>query len=600
MTVQERSGAAEPAPAAAQEDIETGVRVAQLLKDAQRKREAGQITEALADLREANALIKKAKGAGHPDTLPVLDMAGTLLLENGQIAEAQTPLEKAVVMREEMIAAGAKVPPVELAAALVMLARAEMLAGKHEEAGDGLTKAVALFESSVGAGNESTLIALEQLAAVHFALGDAEAGEAALGQVLDRRRKLGAAAKGSMLSTATALARARAWSGRAAAAIGPLSVAINDHERGRLDKKLVPPALRQLADLHAETGDDDSARQAIDRALAIDLAAFGDNHATVIIDRLALVRLEAAAGGAKSVGASCEPLVARLQPLAGSGDQQAAAGLRAAADVWLAAQEFGQASELYRQALELDKRLVGENHPDVVADEVGLGRCLLGNGDAAAALPLLEHATVLSKRIRGPRHADTLAVIAAAGDCAARAGDRAGAEKHLQAVLEAGVPRRSDADEALLSSLVEGVAAVQERAGDRDRAMETRFSIVALRQRQFGEQHDRVADVMVRLANARQAAGAAADAVALYERAIAILEAVHGPDDPEVAAVLAPLAISYRGLGADVQAEQVLARGLTIWEKTVGPDHPVTIAILKPDRSIGGWRPTGSRPGNCS
>ena len=586
LNPRQRVLAAEPAAAAAgqedKEDIETGVRVAQILKDAQRKREAGQITEALADLRVANALIKKAKGAGHPDALPVLDMAGTLLLENGQIVEAQTPLGKAVAMREEMAAEGQKVPPVELAAALVMLARAEMLSGKHEEAGEGLTKAVAIFESSVGAGHESTLAALEQLANSQFALGDAEAGEATLGQVLERRRRLGAAAKGGLLSTATSLAKARAWSGKAAVAIGPLSTVINEHERGRLDKKLVPPALRQLAELHSETGDADSARQAIERAVAIDRQSYGDNHAAVLIDRLLLTRFDAATGGAESVGASCDPLVARLQQLAASGDQQAAAGLRAAAEVWLAAQEPGRASELYRQALELDKRLVGVDHPDVVADEVGLGRCLLGSGDAAAALPLLDHALALSKRIRGPRHADTLAVTAAVGDCAARAGDRAGAEKHLQAILEAGLPRRSDADEALVCSMVEGVAALQDRAGDRDRAMETRFSIVALRQRQFGEQHERVADVMVRLANARQAAGATADAVALYERAIAILEAVYGPDHPEVAAVLAPLAVSYRGLGANEQAEQALTRGLAIWEKTVGLNHPVTIATVKP------------------
>ena len=109
LNPRQRVLAAEPAAAAAvQEDIETGVRVAQILKDAQRKREAGQITEALADLRVANALIKKAKGAGHPDALPVLDMAGTLLLENGQIVEAQTPLGKAVAMRAQSARSGAR------------------------------------------------------------------------------------------------------------------------------------------------------------------------------------------------------------------------------------------------------------------------------------------------------------------------------------------------------------------------------------------------------------------------------------------------------------------------------------------------------------
>ena len=577
------SAGAQPAPAASgQNDIETGVRVAQLLKDAQRKRDVGKITDALADLRAANGLIKKAKGAGHPDVLPVLDMAGALLFENGQIAEAQTPLGKAVTMREEMIAEGKQVPPVELAAALVMLGRTELLAGIHAEAAERLKRAVGLFESSVGAGHESTLAALEQLANAHFAIGDAEAGEAALGEVLERRRRLRGSAKAGVLPVAMSLAKARAWSGGAAIAIGPLKHAIADHERARLEKALVPPALRQLAELQHGIGDDEAARQSLDRALTMDKAALGDAHATVIIDRLEILRLDAASEGVDAIASAVDPLVVRLQQLAGLADPHAAAGMRAAAHIWLAAQQFGRAAELYRLALETDKRLVGEDHADVAADDAGLGRCLVGNGDAVAALPLFEHARALSTRIRGPRHADTQAVVAAVGDCAAKAGDRTVAEKHLQSLLDAGMPWRSDDDEALLCSLVEGVAALQERAGDRDLAMETRFSLVALRQRQFGEDHARVADVMVRLANARHAAGAFADAVALYELAVAVMEALHGPDHPEVAAILAPLAVSYRALGANEQAEAVLARGLAIWEASVGLDHPVTIASVKP------------------
>ena len=74
-----RLAAAEPAAATAEAGGESDARVRQLLWDAQQKRDAGQTTEALADLRAANAVIKKAKGASHPDTLRVLDMAGAIL-----------------------------------------------------------------------------------------------------------------------------------------------------------------------------------------------------------------------------------------------------------------------------------------------------------------------------------------------------------------------------------------------------------------------------------------------------------------------------------------------------------------------------------------
>ena len=128
MTISD-AAAQPPAAAPGEANMETGVRVAQCLRDAQRKREDGQVTEALADLRAANTLIKKTLGDNHPDTLPVLDLAGLILLENGQCAEAQNPLRKAVALREALTAEGREVSPVETAAALVLLARAQMGVG---------------------------------------------------------------------------------------------------------------------------------------------------------------------------------------------------------------------------------------------------------------------------------------------------------------------------------------------------------------------------------------------------------------------------------------------------------------------------------------
>jgi tetratricopeptide (TPR) repeat protein len=580
MTISD-AAAQPPAAAPGEADLETGVRVAQCLRDAQRKREAGQVTEALADLRAANTLIKKSFGDNHPDTLPVLDLAGLILLENGQCAEAQNPLRKAVALREALTAEGREVSPVETAAALVLLARAQMGVGIFEPAANLLTKAVELFGTSVGPGHPSTEAALERLAEVHFGIGEAAAGQAELEQLLERRQQQ-AGQPAEVLATATLLARARAWQGNAATAIEPLATAVTTHERARADTPAVASALRQLAELQAECGDLDAAGVSLERARSTDRKLSGEGHAAVLIDSLLLLKLDVMRGDTAAAQAACGPIVSAIDPLVARDDPQAAAVLRAAAEVHLGSQDLGTAAELFRRALDLDTKLLGADHPDRAADEAGLGRCLLGSGDTKAARPLLDRALAVSKRVRGPFHAETFALLAEVGVCAARAGDLATSAGILKTLIDRGVARRSDAFEEDLCDLVEGVAGLEERTGNTDRAMETRDALIGLRQQQFGQQHERVADVMVRLANARQAAGVHADAVALYEKAIEIVEQVRSPTDPEVAAILVPLAVSYRAIGANEQAEESLARGLAIWEASVGPDHPVTIATLKP------------------
>lgn len=561
--------------------LEADVRVAQLIRDAQKKRESGAIPDALADLRAANALIKQVKGANHPDTLPVLELAGTLLFENGQFNEAQTPLAKAVALRESLAEAGQPQPPVELAAALVTLARTEMALGAFDRAAPRLTQAAGLFEAALGKGHQSTLATRELTAAVAVGLGDVAAAEETLAGILALRQR-GEGGKPEVLATAVALARARAWGGQSAAALEPLRAAIAEHQRSRGPEADLPPAFRQLAALEVEVGDLDAARNTLGRAAAIDGRRNSSDQAGALLDRLELARLEAVAGDAESAAQAAEPLVAAVQPLAARDDPRAAECLRVAAEVLLAGADYAGAADLFRQALEVDTRLVGLEHPDCAADEAGLGQCLLETGDTAAARPLLDHALAAMRRVRGPFHPDTLDRLATAGVAAAEAGDLPAAAAALQTLVDRGVPWRSEAAESLLASLADGVATLKERSGDRDGAMQSRLSVIGLRQQQFGDDHERVADMMVKLAGLRQAAGADADAVVLYERAVGIVEKARGADSPEAAAILTPLAVSYRAVSANEQAEAALARALTIWETHVGPDHPVAIATLKP------------------
>jgi tetratricopeptide (TPR) repeat protein len=77
-----------------------------------------------------------------------------------------------------------------------------------------------------------------------------------------------------------------------------------------------------------------------------------------------------------------------------------------------------------------------------------------------------------------------------------------------------------------------------------------------------------------------QARAAWAEALPLYQRAIAIGEQTLGPEHPELAARLNNLAILYRDTGRYAEAEPLYQRAIAIGEQTLGPEHPNLAAAL--------------------
>jgi tetratricopeptide (TPR) repeat protein len=71
-----------------------------------------------------------------------------------------------------------------------------------------------------------------------------------------------------------------------------------------------------------------------------------------------------------------------------------------------------------------------------------------------------------------------------------------------------------------------------------------------------------------------------AEAVPLYERALAIQEKILGREHPLVALTLYNLAALYHAQGKYYKAEPLYERSLAIREKTLGPEHPDVMTSL--------------------
>ena len=68
--------------------------------------------------------------------------------------------------------------------------------------------------------------------------------------------------------------------------------------------------------------------------------------------------------------------------------------------------DYARAEPLYRQAMEIQKRILGENHPDYATSLNGLAALYEPQGDYAQAEPLYRQALEIRKKALGENHPD--------------------------------------------------------------------------------------------------------------------------------------------------------------------------------------------------
>jgi tetratricopeptide (TPR) repeat protein len=122
------------------------------------------------------------------------------------------------------------------------------------------------------------------------------------------------------------------------------------------------------------------------------------------------------------------------------------------------------------------------------------------------------------------------------------------------------------------------LAAAYEASGRHADAIAVYERALANRERDLGPGHPDTLSARSSLARAYRAAGRAGDAIRLAERALAECERVQGPGHPDTLAARSDLAQAYLSAGLRNEAITVFERTLTGREKASGPRHPDTLA----------------------
>ncbi len=208
---------------------------------------------------------------------------------------------------------------------------------------------------------------------------------------------------------------------------------------------------------------------------------------------------------------------------------------------------YNQAEPLFRQALELSKRLLGENHPDVAANLDNLAELYESQGRYDQAEPLLLQALELRKRLLGEEHPD-------------------------------------------VATSLNNLAVLYGSQGRYDQAEPLYLQALELRKRLLGEDHPDVATSLNNLAVLYRSQRRYDQAEPLYLQALELRKRLLGEEHPNVASSLNNLASLYKSQGRYDQAEPLYLQALEILERVLGDDHPNTkacrknLAILRQER----------------
>ncbi|MDP3229743.1 MAG: FxSxx-COOH system tetratricopeptide repeat protein, partial [Acidovorax sp.] len=232
------------------------------------------------------------------------------------------------------------------------------------------------------------------------------------------------------------------------------------------------------------------ARQAYERALAIDEAAYGPNHPEVAID-------------VNNLGSVLQD----LGDLAG-------------------------AKAHFERALAIDEAAYGPNHPAVARDVNNLGSVLKDLGDLAGAKAHFERALAIAEAAYGPNHPTVATDVNNLGGVLKELGDLAGAKAHFERALTI--------DEAAygphhpqVAAGVNNLGGVLKALGDPAGAKAHFERALTIDEAAYGPDHPAVARDVNNLGGVLKDLGDPAGARACYERAFAICKHFLGEDHPD-------------------------------------------------------------------
>ena len=234
---------------------------------------------------------------------------------------------------------------------------------------------------------------------------------------------------------------------------------------------------------------------------------------------------------------------------------------------------YNQALPWYEQCLEVTKKRLGEEHPDVAQSLNNLATLYQSQGRYSEAEPLFIQALAFRRNLLGEEHPDVATSLNNLANLYNYQGRYSQAEPLFIQALALYRKLLGEEYPSVAQSL-NNLAFLYDSQGRYSQAEPLYIQALAFRRNLLGEEHPDVAQSLNNLAGLYNSQGRYSQAEPLYIQALALYRKLLGEEHPDVASSLNNLANLYYSQGRYSEAEPLLQQALALTRKLLGEEHP--------------------------
>jgi tetratricopeptide (TPR) repeat protein len=241
--------------------------------------------------------------------------------------------------------------------------------------------------------------------------------------------------------------------------------------------------------------------------------------------------------------------------------------------------QWNKAEELQVQAVATRRRVLGEEHPDMLASMANLASTYWYQGRWTKAEKLGVQVTEVSSRVLGEGHPGTLASMTCLAATYGNQGRWTEAEKLEVQVIE--TSKRALGDEHL--GTLASMANLASTYGNQGRWTETEklyVQVMKTSSRVLGEEHPNTLSSMANLASTYGSQGRWTEAEKLEVPVVETRKRVLGDEHPDTLCSMANLASTYWDQGRWTEAEKLGVQVMETRKRVLGDEHPDTLTSM--------------------
>ncbi len=240
---------------------------------------------------------------------------------------------------------------------------------------------------------------------------------------------------------------------------------------------------------------------------------------------------------------------------------------------WASKGEYDKAIEYYKKALQIDLKVFGENHPNVAIRYNNLGLARASKGEYDKAIDYYEKALPIDLKAFGENHPNVATKYNNLGSAWKAKGQYDKAIKYFEKALQMYMKVLGE-NHPNVAIGYNNLGSTWDSKGEYDKAIEYFEKALPIYLKALGENHPNVAAGYNNLGSAWNSKGEYTKAIEYYEKALKILLKALGENHPNVAREYNNLGSAWDSKGEYDKAMEYQEKALQIDLKSFGESHP--------------------------